>query len=97
MEENNDDIPRVPDTSQEGSSRRAPGLSKYILIVLDTIYLKVLVPSIAAGAIIGKNGQAIGQMQKETGAKIKLSKLSDFYPGVFIFILYMLLCTFKCA
>ncbi|VUZ44027.1 unnamed protein product [Hymenolepis diminuta] len=51
------------------------------LIVVDTIYLKVLVPSIAAGAIIGKNGQAIGQMQKETGAKIKLSKLSDFYPG----------------
>nr|CDS34924.1 RNA binding protein Nova [Hymenolepis microstoma] len=71
MEENNENNPKVPDTSQEGISRRAS----------DTIYLKVLVPSIAAGAIIGKNGEAIGQMQKETGAKIKLSKLNDFYPG----------------
>ncbi|KAM7536774.1 hypothetical protein Aperf_G00000081009 [Anoplocephala perfoliata] len=71
MEENNEDIPKLPDTSQEGPSRRTS----------DTIYLKVLVPSIAAGAIIGKNGEAIGQMQKETGAKIKLSKLNDFYPG----------------
>lgn len=49
--------------------------------------MKVLVPSIAAGAIIGKNGEAIGQMQRETGAKIKLSKLNDFYPGSFVFIL----------
>ncbi|VDO03560.1 unnamed protein product [Rodentolepis nana] len=71
MEENNEDNPKVPDSSQEGVSRRTS----------DTIYLKVLVPSIAAGAIIGKNGDAIGQMQKETGAKIKLSKLNDFYPG----------------
>ncbi len=54
----------------------------YIDFFVDTIYLKVLVPSIAAGAIIGKNGEAIGQMQKETGAKIKLSKLNDFYPGI---------------
>ncbi|KAH9279089.1 RNA-binding protein Nova-1 [Echinococcus granulosus] len=71
MEENNEDVPKVSDTSQEATSRRAS----------DTIYLKVLVPSIAAGAIIGKNGEAIGQMQRETGAKIKLSKLNDFYPG----------------
>ncbi|VDN10532.1 unnamed protein product [Dibothriocephalus latus] len=47
----------------------------------DLIYLKVLVPSIAAGAIIGKGGEAIAQIQNETGAKIKLSKLNDFYPG----------------
>ncbi|VDD80110.1 unnamed protein product [Mesocestoides corti] len=75
MEENNEGFPRVCDASlpspQEGSSRKTS----------DTIYLKVLVPSVAAGAIIGKNGEAIGQMQKETGAKIKLSKLNDFYPG----------------
>ncbi|VDM18179.1 unnamed protein product [Hydatigera taeniaeformis] len=71
MDENNEDVPKVSDSSQEGPSKR----------VSDTIYLKVLVPSIAAGAIIGKNGEAIGQMQRETGAKIKLSKLNDFYPG----------------
>ncbi|VEL29104.1 unnamed protein product [Protopolystoma xenopodis] len=48
---------------------------------LDQIYFKILVPSIAAGAIIGKGGEAIAQIQKETSAKIKLSKNDDFYPG----------------
>ncbi|XP_061414939.1 RNA-binding protein Nova-1-like isoform X1 [Lethenteron reissneri] len=44
-------------------------------------YLKVLIPSYAAGSIIGKGGQTIVQLQKETGATIKLSKSKDFYPG----------------
>jgi len=41
----------------------------------------VLIPSYAAGSIIGKGGQTIVQLQKETGATIKLSKSKDFYPG----------------
>ncbi|KAL2094186.1 hypothetical protein ACEWY4_008905 [Coilia grayii] len=45
-------------------------------------FLKVLIPSYAAGSIIGKGGQTIVQLQKETGATIKLSKSKDFYPGV---------------
>ncbi|KAJ1106753.1 hypothetical protein NDU88_004153 [Pleurodeles waltl] len=44
-------------------------------------FLKVLIPSYAAGSIIGKGGQTIVQLQKETGASIKLSKSKDFYPG----------------
>uniref|UniRef100_UPI00358E8048 RNA-binding protein Nova-1 isoform X1 n=1 Tax=Myxine glutinosa TaxID=7769 RepID=UPI00358E8048 len=44
-------------------------------------YMKVLIPSYAAGSIIGKGGQTIVQLQKETGAIIKLSKSKDFYPG----------------
>ncbi|XP_038141888.1 RNA-binding protein Nova-2 isoform X2 [Cyprinodon tularosa] len=44
-------------------------------------FLKVLIPSYAAGSIIGKGGQTIVQLQKETGATIKLSKSKDFYPG----------------
>ncbi|XP_013393521.1 RNA-binding protein Nova-1-like [Lingula anatina] len=47
----------------------------------DNVQLKVLVPSIAAGAIIGKGGETIAQLQKETGARIKMSKANDFYPG----------------
>uniref|UniRef100_A0A2K6F9T7 NOVA alternative splicing regulator 1 n=1 Tax=Propithecus coquereli TaxID=379532 RepID=A0A2K6F9T7_PROCO len=43
-------------------------------------FLKVLIPSYAAGSIIGKGGQTIVQLQKETGATIKLSKSKDFYP-----------------
>jgi len=44
-------------------------------------HLKVLVPSIAAGAIIGKGGETIAQLQKDAGARVKMSKANDFYPG----------------
>ncbi|KAK1160560.1 RNA-binding protein Nova-1 isoform X1 [Acipenser oxyrinchus oxyrinchus] len=47
-------------------------------------FLKVLIPSYAAGSIIGKGGQTIVQLQKETGATIKLSKSKDFYPGTYV-------------
>lgn len=47
----------------------------------DFINLKMLIPSGIAGAIIGKGGEAIGQIQKETGARIRMTKLNDFYPG----------------
>lgn len=53
-----------------------------IMILLDFIHLKVLVPSIAVGAIIGKGGESIAKIQKETGVRIKLSKVNDFYPGM---------------
>jgi transcription antitermination factor NusA-like protein len=45
------------------------------------ILIKMLVPAYAAGSIIGKNGQTITHLQKETGVCIKLSKAKDFYPG----------------
>ena len=51
----------------------------------DQVHVKVLVPSIAAGAIIGKGGETITQIQKETGANIKMSKANDFYPGEIFF------------
>ena len=56
----------------------------YIIYVIlgDTIHFKVLIPSIAAGAVIGKGGDAIAQIKKNTGAKVKISKANDFYPGV---------------
>ncbi|KER29037.1 hypothetical protein T265_04227 [Opisthorchis viverrini] len=43
--------------------------------------MKILVPSGAVGAIIGKGGESIAHVQWETGARIKLSKPNDFYPG----------------
>ncbi|KAF2347372.1 K domain type 1 [Trinorchestia longiramus] len=46
-----------------------------------TFHLKILVPSVASGAIIGKGGETIAQLQKETGARVKMSKANDFYPG----------------
>lgn len=43
--------------------------------------MKILVPSVVAGAIIGKGGETIAQIQKEAGARVKMSKANDFYPG----------------
>jgi len=45
------------------------------------LLLKILIPGYAAGAVIGKGGQIIVQLQKDSGAIIKLSKAKDFYPG----------------
>ncbi|KAL1130172.1 hypothetical protein AAG570_013110 [Ranatra chinensis] len=44
-------------------------------------HFKILVPSVAAGAIIGKGGETIAQLQKDTNARVKMSKANDFYPG----------------
>jgi RNA-binding protein Nova len=46
-----------------------------------TYHFKMLVPSVAAGAIIGKGGDTIAQLQKDTGTRVKMSKANDFYPG----------------
>lgn len=42
---------------------------------------KILVPAAAVGAIMGKGGETILQLQKDAGAKIKMSRSNDFYPG----------------
>ncbi|XP_073950056.1 RNA-binding protein Nova-1-like protein passilla isoform X3 [Choristoneura fumiferana] len=49
--------------------------------VEPTYHFKMLVPSMVAGAIIGKGGETIAQLQKDTGARVKMSKSHDFYPG----------------
>lgn len=48
---------------------------------LEIIMVKMLVPAYAVGSIIGKQGQSITNLQKNTGIKINLSKSKDFYPG----------------
>lgn len=48
-------------------------------------HMKILIPCITAGAIIGKGGETIAQLQTETNTKIKMSKTNDFYPGKYIF------------
>ena len=34
-----------------------------------------------SGAIIGKGGETIAEIQKSVGARVKMSKANDFYPG----------------
>ena len=51
-------------------------------------FLKLMVPSYAAGAIIGKQGQIIVKMQQDAKANIKLSKNNDLYPGRIVSLIY---------
>lgn len=44
-------------------------------------HFKILVPAAAAGRIIGRGGHTIAQLQREAGARVKMSKPSEFYPG----------------
>ena len=55
---------------------------KYFHIFLEVLpLLKILIPNYAAGAIIGKGGTNIGDLQNQYGAKIRLSPSREFYPG----------------
>ncbi|BFZ06988.1 hypothetical protein BsWGS_10027 [Bradybaena similaris] len=69
-----------PDTLQ-GQMGTGEGDASATEVGRDSIHLKILVPSVVAGAIIGKGGETIAQIQKEAGARVKMSKANDFYPG----------------
>uniref|UniRef100_A0A8C6WTW0 K Homology domain-containing protein n=1 Tax=Neogobius melanostomus TaxID=47308 RepID=A0A8C6WTW0_9GOBI len=72
---------RPLETPTEASSTKRTNTGGKSVHEEGEYFLKVLIPSYAAGSIIGKGGQTIVQLQKETGATIKLSKSKDFYPG----------------
>ncbi|CAH8459644.1 unnamed protein product [Schistosoma rodhaini] len=48
---------------------------------MSELHFKILVPNVAAGAIIGKKGEAIETIKRQTGARLKMSRADDFYPG----------------
>ncbi|KAL3310165.1 RNA-binding protein Nova-1 [Cichlidogyrus casuarinus] len=76
------DKPEICDTSE----------SKIICFVtpfLANVQLKLLVPSNAAGSIIGRNGGPITELQEQTGAKVKMSKKDVHYPGLTHLIFYI--------
>ena len=56
-------------------------LCTYIFFLFIEPLLKLLVPNYAAGAIIGKGGLNIGDLQSRYGASIRLSHNREFYPG----------------
>lgn len=45
------------------------------------VYLKVLVPQSIIGAVIGKGGKVISELQEQSGARIKISQSADYFPG----------------
>ena len=45
------------------------------------VYFKLLIPKNSAGGVIGKGGEKIGQIQKDSSVRMKMSKANDFYPN----------------
>eukprot|EP00878_Enallax_costatus_P000316 GHUV01000389.1.p1 GENE.GHUV01000389.1~~GHUV01000389.1.p1 ORF type:complete len:357 (+),score=107.63 GHUV01000389.1:178-1248(+) len=45
------------------------------------VIAKLLISNAAAGSVIGKGGQTIEQIQKNSGARVQLSRAGEFYPG----------------
>uniref|UniRef100_UPI00358ED664 RNA-binding protein Nova-1-like n=1 Tax=Myxine glutinosa TaxID=7769 RepID=UPI00358ED664 len=43
--------------------------------------LKLLIPNFAVGPIMGKGGETITQLQRDTQTNIKLSKAHEYFPG----------------
>jgi len=67
---------RPLESGAEGDAKR-PALADGV----DEIALKVLVSNGDAGAVIGKGGSVISQIQQESQAKVKMSQSGDFFPG----------------
>jgi len=47
----------------------------------QSVVAKLLISNAAAGSVIGKGGQTIEQIQKNSGARVQLSRAGEFYPG----------------
>ena len=47
----------------------------------DRVFVKMLVPQIAVGSVLGKGGEAIIEVQKRVGGKCRISKQDELYPG----------------
>ena len=46
-----------------------------------TVTIKILIPSFTVGAVIGKGGEVIKAMKKESGAHIRVSQNGKYYPS----------------
>ncbi|XP_050421108.1 RNA-binding protein Pasilla [Adelges cooleyi] len=71
----------LPDTMDGGATVKRTHCSPVTGSTDGMYHMKILIPCITAGAIIGKGGETIAQLQTETNTKIKMSKTNDFYPG----------------
>ncbi|UJR29827.1 hypothetical protein I4U23_017370 [Adineta vaga] len=45
------------------------------------LHIKFLLPGTTTGSVIGKGGERIASLQKETNTKMKMSKAGDYFPG----------------
>lgn len=46
------------------------------------VQVKVLIPSAAVGALIGKGGETMRNLKSESGCRLQMSKNQEVYPGL---------------
>lgn len=56
--------------------------------VLDTVQIKVLIPSGAVGALIGKGGETMRNLKNDSGCRVQMSKNQEVYHGIINLILH---------
>jgi len=66
-----------------------------VCISAQDVLLKQLIPSSLAGVILGKGGETIINLQTTTSTVMKMSKGSDFYPGIALSLCYLQL--YRCS
>ncbi|WIA14656.1 hypothetical protein OEZ85_003158 [Tetradesmus obliquus] len=85
-----DDVPEVEHEGGELGDEEAPASTacdNLPGVAADTpsggqpVIAKLLISNAAAGSVIGKGGQTIEQIQKNSGARVQLSRAGEFYPG----------------
>ena len=62
------------DSTGQGSSSSAIPKDQKLIV-------KFLMSNAAAGAIIGKGGASIAELQDNSGARLQLSRAAEFFPG----------------
>lgn len=60
----------------------------------DHLAIKILIPSNAVGAIIGKGGEAMRNLKNDNNCRVQMSKNSETYPGEHIQITLLQLVWF---
>ncbi|CDW58074.1 RNA-binding protein Nova-1 [Trichuris trichiura] len=75
----------------EGCSRKRPVESQTVgspdrakrsnVTSSESVMVKLLVPAAVSGAIIGRHGETIANLQQDTKTHIKLSKSTELFPG----------------
>uniref|UniRef100_A0A161MG94 Rna-binding protein nova-2 isoform x1 n=1 Tax=Triatoma infestans TaxID=30076 RepID=A0A161MG94_TRIIF len=74
--EQGETLKRQLDSGEGGQPAKKPNVDDGRLL-----HLKVLVPSSVAGAIIGKGAENLAQITRDSGAKVRVSRVDDCYPG----------------
>jgi len=52
-----------------------------VLVLVVVVVLQIQVPDKAIGAILGKGGAVLRELQQQSGARISISKRGEYVPG----------------